>query len=219
MFRYILFDLDNTLYPQASGLWEAIGRRINLYMVERLGYRPEEVNLKRDGYLQAFGTTLNALRHYYGIDSGDFLEFVHDIPLEDFLRHEPELDAMLARMPQRKVIFTNADAPHAERVLRRLGVSGHFDRIIDIRALDFHNKPDRRAYLKTLELLHAQPQECVFVEDSITNLIPARSLGMTTVLVGDGERADEAHHRISRITDLEDCLTGLAKPPVAERSS
>ena len=38
MFRFALFDLDNTLYPQDSGLWEEIGRRISAYMIDRLGF-------------------------------------------------------------------------------------------------------------------------------------------------------------------------------------
>ena len=37
MLRFALFDLDDTLYAAATGLWPAIGRRIELFMVERLG--------------------------------------------------------------------------------------------------------------------------------------------------------------------------------------
>jgi len=202
MLRILLCDLDNTLYPPDSGLWEAIGHRINLYMIERLGYHPDEVTVRRTNYLNAFGTTLSALRHYYGIDASDFLEFVHDLPLEDYLRPCPELDSMLARLPLRKVIFTNADAPHAERVMACLGVSRHFERIIDIHALEFRNKPEVAAYHKALEFLSAQPDECLFVDDSLSNLLPAREMGMVTVLVGDGKPAGADYH-IRSITELK----------------
>lgn len=209
MLRYVLFDLDNTLYPSNSGLWEAIAHRINLYMIERLGMEPEEVGEKRLQYLSAFGTTLNALRHFYGIDPDEFLIFVHDIPLGDYLSPDPALDSMLDRLPLRKVIFTNADAFHARRVLARLGVARHFERIIDIHALEFVNKPKPRAYLKALEFVSARPQECVLVEDSLLNILPARSLGMVTVLVGSDEAADGADYRIRRVTELEESLRAL----------
>jgi putative hydrolase of the HAD superfamily len=203
MLRFLLCDVDNTLYPSDNGLWEAIGHRINLYMIERLGYHPDEVTVRRTDYLNAFGTTLNALRHYYGIEASDFLAFVHDLPLEDYLRPCPELDGMLARLPLRKVIFTNADAPHAERVMACLGVSRHFERIIDIQALEFQNKPDAAAYRKALEFLSARPDECLFVDDSLNNLLPAREMGMLTVLVGDGEKKAGADYHIRSITELE----------------
>jgi putative hydrolase of the HAD superfamily len=210
MIRYLLFDLDNTLYPQSSGLWEAIGDRINLYMMERLGMHPAEVGRKRDEFLTAFGTTLRALRHHYGIDPGEFLTFVHDLPLKRYIGYEPALDQMLERLPFSKVIFTNADAQHARRVLARLGIARHFERIIDIYALEFVNKPDPRAYLKALDYISAQSDECVFIEDSLINIRPARSLGMTTVLVRDGEALDGADRHIRKVTELEAILQQLA---------
>ena len=36
-FTTIFFDLDDTIYPHESGLWEAIKARISQYMHEELG--------------------------------------------------------------------------------------------------------------------------------------------------------------------------------------
>ncbi len=212
MLRYLLCDLDNTLYPPENGLWHAIGRRIDRYMIERLGYRPEEVSRRRDDYMNTFGTTLNALRHHYGIDPFDFLAYVHDLPLHKYLRTSPELDSMLGRVALRKVIFTNADAPHAERVLGHLGIAHHFEKIIDIQALDFQNKPDLEAYIKAMEFLGTRPEECVFVDDSVLNLTPARALGMITVLVGEAKPRDGVDYQIPRFTDLEALLNSHLNP-------
>ena len=206
MLRYAIFDLDNTLYPQSSGLWKAIGQRISLFMVQRLGMDPDEVAERRKLYLDAFGTTLSGLRHDYDVDPGDFLNFAHDLPLKEYLCYDPALDEMLQRLPLRKVIFTNADAAHAGRVLEHLGVAGHFERIVDILALEFINKPDPRAYDKLLRMISADPEECLFVEDSVCNLIPARGLGMLTVLVSAGEDAAGAHHVIGSVKELERVL-------------
>jgi putative hydrolase of the HAD superfamily len=207
--RCIFFDLDNTVYPRSCGLMRAIGDRINRYMVERLDIKPADVSKTRDDFLKAFGTTLNALRRFYSVDPDEFLDFVHDIPVSRHLQYEPALDQMLERLEVNKIIFTNADARHARRVLTRLGILRHFESIIDIHMLDFVNKPDRRAYFKAMDFALVRPEECVLVEDSLANIISAREIGMTTVMVGEGLRTDGAHYHINRITDLEGLLNRL----------
>ena len=129
---------------------------------------------------------MNALRHYHDIDPDEFLNFVHDIPLGRFIQPDPELGRLLEKLPLRKIIFTNADAQHARKVLSRLDILRHFEFIIDIHMLEFINKPDGRSYLKALEFASARPEECVLIEDSLINIHPARKIGMTTVLVFGG---------------------------------
>lgn len=212
MLRYLLCDLDETLYTRQTGLWPAIGERINLYMVERLGLNPKEVPALREHYLGAFGTTLNGLLQDYKIDPAEYLAYVHDLPLENYLQRDPALNGMLARLPLTKVIFTNADEPHARRVLEHLGVTHHFERIIDIRALEFYSKPDPRAYAIALQLLNAQAGECLYADDARRNLQPAHALGMITVWVGehhaDGTLEGVDYH-VPTLLGLERVLAGL----------
>jgi putative hydrolase of the HAD superfamily len=208
-FRYALFDLDNTLYPQSCGLMNEIGNRINRFMVERLGIGPEEVSQRRDAFLKSHGTTLNALRRFYEVDPDEFLDFVHKIDLTEYLNYEPSLDQMLSSLDIQKIIFTNADAPHARRVLSRLGVLRHFEAILDIHFLEFVNKPHSRAYRKVLEEISAQPEECILIEDSLANIVSAGKLGITTVMVRQGMRKNGAHYQIERITDLNLLMASL----------
>ena len=189
----------------------AIGERINLYMVERLGVNPEEVSRERDKLLKTFGTTLNAIRRFHAVDPDEYLNFVHDLPLDRYLQYESALDRMLGTLKLSKVIFTNADARHARRVLSLLGILRHFESIIDIHMLDFINKPDRRAYIKALDFISAKPEECILVEDLPVNIVPAGELGMTTVIVGEGNKTNGAHYHIERITDFENLLSSIQK--------
>jgi putative hydrolase of the HAD superfamily len=205
--RFALLDLDNTIYPPTSGLWEAIGERINLFMVDRLGIDPEVVKSRREEYLRSFGTTLMGLRVHHEVQAEEFLEFVHDVPLDRFLRPDPALDAMLGRLPVEKVILTNADAPHARRVLSHLGVERHFETIIDIHALEFVNKPDPRAYKRALALIGARPEECLFVDDTPLNLAAARDLGIHSILLTTpGSTPDGNYPTIGSLLELEPLL-------------
>jgi putative hydrolase of the HAD superfamily len=191
MIRTILFDLDDTLYPRHSGIMDYLRDLIMSYMQEQLKLSTAEADALRQHYFQVYGTTMRGLQVNHHIDPDEYLHYVHDIPLDQFLAPNPTLDSVLAGLPQRKIIFTNASREHAERVLETLGVRHHFVQIVDVRDMDYKSKPHAIAYRRICELLDVEPQECLLVEDNVRNLQPAKALGMTTVLVGDGNQAGD----------------------------
>lgn len=189
---HLVFDLDDTLYPPGNGLWDEIGERINQFMIEHAGIAPGEVNAVRKHYFQTHGMTLRGLMTYYPINPDEYLAFVHDIDLSRYLVPDPALEAMLAALPQPKAIFTNSDATHTQRILKVLGIAHHFPTVVDIRTMGFENKPRPQAYAALLNRLQVPATDCVYIEDSARNLRPAKALGMTTILVGDGAVLDPA---------------------------
>jgi putative hydrolase of the HAD superfamily len=198
----LFFDLDDTLYPSSNGLWSAIRERITSYMVERLQVPPQEVVELRRRYYEQYGTTLRGLQKHHVVDGHDFLTYVHDVPLSGFLTPNPELIALLRRLPQRKWIFTNADSAHARRVLEALQVSEFFEGIVDVVSNGFACKPEEQAYRSALLAAgESSPERCIFLDDSPRNLAPARRLGIFTILVGS-DRANEAADR--SILSLQD---------------
>ncbi len=215
--RTILFDLDDTLYPSSSGVWQAIGERINEYMRQRLAIPPERVPHLREEYFRTYGTTLNGLVALHHIQPEDYLEFVHDLPLEERLHPDLELRAMLESLPQRRVVFTNASRKHAERVLDRLGILSTIDAIVDILVLELCNKPRPEAFRRALEIIgEPEPHACVAVDDMVANLQTAKGLGMTTVLVGNHRSDEGVDHRILRVADLTRALPELLQPPLLD---
>jgi len=181
--EYLVFDLDETIYPRSSGLMQAISERISQYMIERMGIYPAVVPGLRRAYWEQYGTTSRGLQLLHGIDVDDYMAYVHDVPLGQFIGQDPDLDAALASLPQRKVIFTNATAQHAQAVLEVVGVARHFEAIYDAFFCENESKPALGAYRRLLGDLGAHGSACIMVEDSARNLRPARDLGMVTVLV------------------------------------
>jgi putative hydrolase of the HAD superfamily len=206
--RFALFDLDQTLYPMSSGLMEEVGKRINQYMRERCGFAETEILALRDGYFRQYGTTLRGLILHHDVDPADYLEYVHNVPLEEFVAPNPALDEALAGLSLIKVVFTNASKAHARRVLGLLGVARHFSAIIDVKAIGYLNKPDPGAYVKALEILGARAEECVLLDDSERNLLPGRKMGMVTILVG-GTGSEVAHFAISSIEHFPQVIARL----------
>jgi putative hydrolase of the HAD superfamily len=209
-FRVVFLDLDDTLYPPSSGVWQAIGERIQIFMMDRLGVTYDEATILRRRYFEQYGTTLNGLWFNHGVDPQDYLAYVHAVPLEEMLRPDPALGAMLEQLPQKRVVFTNANREHADRVLTCLGVADKVDTIIDLYALNMTNKPAPEAYERALGLIgEDDPHACVLADDLPRNLLPAKAMGMTTVLVGSAEPDGAADHVVERITDLIRALPGL----------
>lgn len=210
-FTTVFFDLDDTLYPSHCGLWQLIRERMGLYMHERLGLSKEDIPALRHHYYTTYGTTLRGLQQHHKVDVDEYLAYVHDIPLRDYIGPAPELKSLIASMPQRRWIFTNADANHARRVLEVLGLGDCFEGIIDICALSFSCKPEPQAYLRALELAGGpSPEECVLLDDALANLAPARQMGFTTVLIGEnGKENLAATYTSPSVLELPRILPGL----------
>ncbi len=181
---YWLFDLDNTLYPVESGLFSAIDRRINLYLEEFFGVDRERADGVRREYFEKYGLTLLGLMQERGADPSHYLEYVHRVPVTEYLRPNLRLREVLRSIEAPKSIFTNGSRRHSEAVTSALGVSGLFENIFDIRELGYIPKPDPRSYRAVLDRLGVPGDEAVLVEDLPRNLSPAMDLGMTTILVG-----------------------------------
>jgi putative hydrolase of the HAD superfamily len=211
MLKYLLFDLDETLYPRQAGLMQEIGTRINRYLIEHLHLSEDDAKILRLRYFQRYGTALRGLMvERSDADPEDYLRFVHDISLTKYIGPHPALQDMLRSIDLTKVIFTNATIEHAQKVLEILGIADCFSRIIDIRAVDYISKPDRRAYDKLLSLIGAQPSECILVEDSARNLLPAKALGMKSILV-DSENCAEVDYCVKDILGVKSAVDECIK--------
>ena len=209
-FTTLFFDLDDTLYPPQNGVWAAIRERMNTYMLERLRLPPDKIASLRRLYFETYGTTLRGLQTHYHIDADDFLAFVHDLPIRKMVQPDPELRELLLSLRQRKFIFTNADSAHAGRILEAIGLQGCFDGIIDVRALNFHCKPEPVVYQMALDLAgERSPQSCIYLDDSPRNLAPARPFGFFTILVGDENNHSAADRAIHRLHDLPQIMPEL----------
>ncbi len=177
-----IFDLDNTLYPRDCDLFAQIDVKMTGFVGNLLDLDPVAARKVQKELYRDYGTTLHGLMEQYQIDPHEFIEHVHDI---DYSAIEPnlELGNMIAALPGRKHIFTNADQGHAERTLEKLGITTHFDHIFDIIAADMVPKPDYRTYETFIGAHQVDAERAVMFEDMPRNLDVPKDMGMATVLV------------------------------------
>ena len=211
-----LFDLDNTLYSSGAAVFPQIHRRMTDFIVAELGVSEAEAVAHRSRYYRDYGTTMRGMMVEKGTDPVAFMDYVHAIDLA-CLDPAPRLEAAIARLPGRKLIFTNASARHAGNVLNRLGLTQVFEALFDVGDCGWLPKPDPTGYSRLVEKHGVDPRRAAMIDDIPRNLEPAAALGMTTVWVrepGDLRWRNEppAHDHIDHVTG--DLVAWLEAVPV-----
>ncbi len=182
-FRHVrdwVFDLDNTLYRADNGIFAQIDARMTLFVGKLLGTDPVAARAVQKELYREHGTTLNGLIKVHGIDPEPYLDFVHDIALDD-LPADPDLCAAITKLPGRRYVFTNGCRRHAARILGRLQMAHLFDEVWDIRTIGFTPKPDPVAYERVLAHAGVAAKGAAMFDDIARNLVAPHDLGMTTV--------------------------------------
>jgi len=187
-----IFDLDNTLYPRHTNVYQQVDVRIRDFVRQLLHVGAEEAQRVQKDYYRRYGTTLRGLMEEHGIMPDDFLEYVHDIDHSP-IQPDPRLAAAIARLPGRRFILTNGSRRHAEKVGERLGFTDHFEDIFDIVSAHMVPKPNREAYDLFIAQTGIEPSRAAMFEDLARNLAVPSTLGMRTVLVVPGGTREIFH--------------------------
>jgi HAD superfamily hydrolase (TIGR01509 family) len=129
-------------------------------------------------------------------------EWTHDSldPKALYARHRKESDALIEqeavgagvldiiaearRLGLRVAVASSSPRTWVEPHLARLGLTGHFDRIV---TSDYvapgHVKPHPDIYMKALELLAVNAAQAIAIEDSLPGIQAAQAAGIFTVAV------------------------------------
>jgi putative hydrolase of the HAD superfamily len=210
MIRYLLFDLDNTLYPASCGIEREIDRRMTAFVSEYLRIPEREAWSLRKVDAIKFGTTLQWLRLEYGFhDMERYFEAVHPADVGSYIRFDPGLIVMLAGIPLPKAVLTNSPMEHARRVLGHLQIGEQFTHVFDIRYNRYRGKPYKEVYRKVLAEIGKNIEEVLFIDDLPHYLTSFRELGGQGLLVDEtGTHEDTDLPAIRRISELEAFLSG-----------
>jgi putative hydrolase of the HAD superfamily len=188
--RVWFFDLDDTLHEASPAVFAAIDTRMTDFVQRHLELTREQADQLRRDYWRRYGATMLGLIRHHGVDPHQFLRETHDFRIEELMRIERGLARVLARLPGRKVLLSNAPGAYAGQVLRRLGLHRHIRARYPIERLRLHGhfrpKPSiamLRAVLAREGLAgRANAGRAVLVDDSAINLKSARAAGFSTVL-------------------------------------
>ena len=201
-----VFDLDNTLYPPHMRLFDQIEVKMTDWVMRALQVDRARADHLRAHYWQTYGTTLAGLMAEHDVDPGPYLTEVHEIDFS-VLSADPALAKAIARLPGRKIIYTNACVPYAEKVVEARGLGGVFDAVYGVEDANFHPKPEARAFSTVFDRDGLDPVTAAMFEDDARNLMVPHALGMRTIHVAPS--ADPAPHIQHHTDDLAGFLARL----------
>ena len=206
-FTTIFFDLDDTLYPPAAGLWKEIKNRIGLYMHEHMNIPIDEVASLREKYFLQYGTTMRGLQANHKIDTEDFLAYVHDLPLRDYLTPNLILRDIIASLPTCNLIFTNADIRHADNVLTALNLRDLFETIVDINMINPYCKPMPKSFQIAMKIANeTAASKCVMIDDINRNTRGASAVGLFSILYNEKFNDGDADAQLTDWSQVKEIL-------------
>lgn len=208
MVRALLFDLDNTLYSEASELEAGVARRINEFVADMFNIPFPDVVKFRHEHTRPYGTTLEWLMREEGFkDTEGYFRYIHPDNEVDCLDPDPVLRLMLSQIQLPKAVLTNAPYEHADRVLKKLGISDCFEAVYDIRFNHLVGKPAPDAYRQTLKAAGFALKETLFVDDHPKYVKGYTNLGGVAVLKDElGRFPDFPGNKITTIYEIADLL-------------
>ncbi|BEV72256.1 MULTISPECIES: pyrimidine 5'-nucleotidase [unclassified Paludibacterium] len=199
-----IFDLDNTLHNADHGIFPWINRSMTDYIMRQLGLDEAAAHALRHRYYTRYGATMRGMHRHHGIDPDLFLRETHPVAaLLPLMKWDAHVGTLLAALPGRKILLSNGPQTYVEQVTRRMGIDRLFDALYGVERVGYLPKPHARPFITVCARERLNPATCIMVEDSLPNLLTAKSLGMRTVWITPTPRRPVyVDYRISSIRDL-----------------
>ena len=204
MTKALMFDLDNTLYSEKTGMETHVLERINHFVSGYLGWPLSETHERRREGARRFGTTLEWLVYEKGLkDVESYFAFVHPEGEEECISYDAGFCGFLDSLDYPKIVLTNAPMEHAARVLKKLRIEDRFLGVFDIKCNNLVGKPHPKSYLRALEASGLDLATTLFIDDSPKYIKGYLALGGRAILKDEGERfAGLGFERIRTLEDL-----------------
>lgn len=206
--KKIIFDLDGTLYPFAPGyvsfiesaFYAELRMRIIAYLRERLKISNDEAQEVFEKVDRQFKGELSiGFEKMYGIDRYEYYEATWNLSPKDYIGSDVQLAEALAPFRGRALLLTAAPRAWAQGALEHLGIADIFGENIITGEPDIR-KPDPAVFTQAARQLNAHPSDIISIGDqNYSDIVPARSLGMTTILIGP--ELQDAHYRAASVYD------------------
>lgn len=214
MIKAIFFDTSDTLYHSDSFKEFQRNHPINQLAKQR--------NISFEEAKKLFQRTRESLKSKMvhvpkvavmmelGISRMQMHEELSKVNPKEFLTPDNTLKLILTRLHLQYElgIITNILQSFLEKVLGALLIDiGTFNHIVTI-DITKNSKPHQEPFMKAIELSQSQPEQCVYVGDSLTkDIIPAKQVGMKTVWITKEPKVDShVDVQISSVYEIEKAI-------------
>lgn len=218
MRKTIIWDLDNTLYFETeeykNKLNEATARAAIEEFKIPLDFKEATAKVKES--YQTYRDGLEIFSREYGIPHKDLYISYHNYKsdLVQTITPYEGLPEKLRSLHCPQYVFSTSSRDICEKILVRIGLhdffQGHFYSVEDFDVYKKNESSD--VYTKLCTKIGVSPEECIFIDDSYSNLKFAKQCGMTTIRIYyNTNSAKDMPFIDSAYKGIEECLSGLKK--------
>ena len=185
--KIVIYDLDDTLYNKTSEFAEILDTTMAEALVYDLGLNMN-VNEAKELVTLSYKIYRDGGEIFYrdyGINPQDlFIAYHKRKPVEKIIPYDNLLDK-IKKVDAEQYIFTASDRYASEKILKHLGLYEFFkDRYYSVEDFGvFKKNENAQVYYDYCKKINVNPEDCVFVDDSYSNLEFAKETGMTTVRI------------------------------------
>jgi FMN phosphatase YigB (HAD superfamily) len=192
--NYFIFDMDGTLYKfdkgrsenfKSSAFYAEIKRNAFVFLAERLGVTLDAAEKEYERIRQKYNGELSlGVEKEHGISRYEYFENTWDLIPGDFICSNYTPAMVFMDLKGRAAVLTSAPRVWAVNALKYLKVYNSVKNALFTGEPDIR-KPNPEAFMQIADFFGVPPQRIYSVGDQEkTDIIPAKSLGMKTILIG-----------------------------------
>lgn len=211
--QVIVWDLDNTLYRETPEFHNLMDKITAEAIVEDLKL-PIDFAIAKAMVTESYRTYRDGGEIFvrkYGVSPKEIFEAYHKRKENNLTPIKPYQGLLerLKTLPCEQYIFSTSSHDACEAILKHLGLfnffAGRFYSVEDFDAYKKNESPD--VYLKFCKKINIEPAQCLFVDDSYSNLEFAKKAGFKTIRLCHGKPNDKATEYIDYATDnIDECI-------------
>lgn len=215
-YKTIIWDLDNTLYRETPEFHDLMDEIMAQAAVEDLKLPLDFATAKTmvtESY-RKYRDGSAIFRQKYGINPKDMSASYHRRKQQNLHLIKPydNILPQIQKLDCPQYVFSTSSHDACEAILKHIGLYDFFkDRFYSVEDFGLYSKNENpEAYMKLCNAIGVLPQDCLFIDDSYSNLECAKKIGMNTVRLCLGKTNSNAVEYIDYAVDsIYDCLDFL----------
>lgn len=189
--------MDNTLYNAQIGLLEELRSRVLNFIMKEMNLDYKNADKLIREWKQRYKSTLQGLIHETNINADRYLDYIHDVNLNNYLSEDNMLQKELDEIKVDKVIITDSYREFANRVLAQLGVRDYFQYIYTTEDMNYCYKKDFYEFSKVvyrckkdMNCQDVDNGQLLMIEDNYESLLQAKKIGMKTAFISSNSNGN-----------------------------
>ena len=219
--KYVIFDMDGTLIDSV-GVWNSVDEALIKELNNGNAPDASVIQSQRDEMLRKFRNSPHPYNDYcdflrikynLNVSAKEIIERRYAIAqyyLENVVDYKKDADTFVHKLSELGYVLAIASTTKRSNIdvyrhqnsniISKADIDTYF-KLVLTREDAVAMKPSPDIYLKCLDLLGADVEECIVLEDSLVGVEAAKAAGLTTVGVYD-KYSDGDRYEISKLADF-----------------